>query len=108
MKGFNITLTATSTKSFRLSADSRDEALNLVDSLMNHSSLLDFSDTDVSEVDVECEEACSGVCAVCSNACDFCGRCMKLESGCTAPEQDCEHRCPLCGGCLHEDDTGND
>lgn len=108
MKEFNITLTAASTKSFRLSADSRNEALDLVNSLMNHSSLLDFADADASEVNVACEEVCGGVCEVCSNACDFCGRCMELESGCTAPEQDCEHRCPVCGGCLHEDDTGND
>lgn len=108
MREFNITLTTTSTKSFRLSADSRDEALDLVNSLMEHSSLLDFADADVSEVDVACEEVCSGVCEVCSNACDFCGRCMKLESGCTAPEQDCEHRCPACGGCLHEDISDND
>ena len=43
MKEFDITLTATSKKNFRLSADSRDEALDLVDSLMDHSSLLDFS-----------------------------------------------------------------
>lgn len=102
MRKFNITLTATSTKSFRLSADSRDEALDLVDSLMDHSSLLDFADTDVSEVDVECEEVCGGVCEVCGNACDFCGRCTQMELGCAAPEQDCEHRCPVCGGCRYD------
>ena len=73
MKEFDITLTATSKKNFRLSADSRDEALDLVDSLMDHSSLLDFANTDVSEVDVECEEVCGGVCEVCSNACAICG-----------------------------------
>lgn len=53
MKEFDITLTTTSTKSFRLSADSRDEALDLVDSLMDHSSLPDFADIDGNEVDVE-------------------------------------------------------
>lgn len=53
MKEFDITLTTTSTKSFRLSADSRNEALDLVDSLIDHSSLPDFADIDVNEVDVE-------------------------------------------------------
>lgn len=108
MKEFDITLTATSTKSFRLSADSRNEALDLVDILMSHSSLLDFAATDVSEVDVECKEACGGVCEVCRNACDFCGRCTELESGCTAPEQDCEHRCPVCGGCMYDNKEDED
>lgn len=107
MKEFDITLTATSKKSFRLSADSQDEAFELVNHLVDHSSLLSFADTDVRKVDVECEEICGGVCEVCGNACDFCGRCTELESGCTAPEQDCEYRCPICGGCLHEDDTDN-
>lgn len=107
MKEFNITLTAASQKRFRLSADSQDEAFELVNHLIDHSSLLSFADTDVRKVDVECEEVCGGVCEVCGNACDFCGRCTELESGCTTPEQDCEYRCPICGGCLHEDDTDN-
>lgn len=104
MKEFDITLTATSTKSFRLSADSRDEALDLVDSLLEHSSLLEFGDSDVSEVDVECEEICGGVCEVCSNACEICGDCNELEPDCDHPEKDCEYRCPLCGGCMYDDE----
>lgn len=97
MKEFDITLTATSKKSFRLSADSRDEALDLVDSLMDHSSLLDFADTDVREVDVECEGVCGGVC-------EICGDCNELEPKCEHPEKDCEYRCPLCGGCMYDDE----
>lgn len=64
-----------------LSADSRDEARNKKnDSLMDHSSLLDFADTDVSEVDVECEEVCGSVCEVCSNACEMCGDCIQATN----------------------------
>ncbi len=71
---------------------------------MDHSSLLDFADTVASEIDVQCEEVCGGVCEVCSNACEICGDCNELESKCEYPEKDCEYRCPLCGGCMYDDE----
>lgn len=103
MKEFDITLNAVSEKTFRLRAGTRDEALMLVEAILENSDLLNFSEDDVDSLEIDCQEVCGGVCEVCANACENCGNCTELEPDCDHPEQDCEYRCPVCGCCMAED-----
>ncbi len=105
MKEFELTLTATSTKTFRLRAGDRREALAWTSAMREHSTLLDFEDGDVESVEISCREFCGGDCEDCGNLCDFCGSCTEQEPDCARPEEDCPYRCPDCGSCLAEDET---
>lgn len=107
MKEFTVTLTAVSKKKFTLRASTQEEASMLVDAILENSDLLDFSDEDVQNMDMTCEEQCGGVCEICSRACENCGDCTELEPDCSQPEKDCEYRCPVCGGCLYDEDEGD-
>lgn len=56
MKEFEINMTATSKKTFRLRADTCEDAHEAVSKLMTRSNLLHFTDEDVDEVDMSCTE----------------------------------------------------
>lgn len=56
MKEFEINMTATSKKTFRLRAETCEDAHDVVSELLEHSDLLEFTDADVDEVDVSCTE----------------------------------------------------
>lgn len=60
MKEFEINMTATSKKDFRLRADTCEDAHKAVSELMTRSDLLHFTDEDVDEVDVSCNEVSEG------------------------------------------------
>ena len=98
MKEFEVTLTAISKKTFKLRADSHEDAFLLAEAILENSDLLNFSDEDVDSMDMTCEEQCGGVCDICSRACENCGDCTDLEPDCPYPDRECEHRCPACGG----------
>ena len=106
MKEFEVTLTAVSRKTFKLRADSQEDAFLLAEAILENTDLLDFSDEDVDSMDMTCEEQCGGACEICSRACEECGDCTDLEPDCPYPDKECEHRCPACGGCMadSEDD----
>ena len=104
MKQFEITLNAVSRKTFQIQAESQEEALLLAEAILDNTDLLGFSDGDVHNMDLTCEEQCGGVCEICSCACESCGDCTELEPDCSQPEKDCEYRCPTCGGCLYDED----
>lgn len=104
MKDFEITLKAVSKKTFKLKADSQEDAFLLAEAILEKTNLLDFNDEDVDSMDLTCEEQCGGVCEICSHACESCGDCTNLEPDCSHPEKDCEYRCPSCGGCLCDED----
>ena len=97
MKEFEVTLTAVSKKTFKLRADSHEDAFLLAEAILENSDLLNFSDEDVDSMDMTCEEQCGGVCDICSRACENCGDCTDLEPDCPYPDRECEHRCPACG-----------
>lgn len=86
MKEFEVTLTAVSRKTFKLRADSQEDAFLLAEAILENTDLLDFSDEDVDNMDMTCEEQC--------------GDCTDLEPDCPYPDKECEHRCPACGGCM--------
>lgn len=104
MKEFVVTLTAVSKKQFTLRASSQEEADLLVEAILENSNLLNFTDEDVSSMDMTCEEQCGGVCEICGNACENCGDCTDLEPDCPYPDRECEHRCPVCGGCMADEE----
>lgn len=62
MKEFEVTLTAVSKKTFKLRADSHEDAFLLAEAILENSDLLNFSDEDVDSMDMTCEEQCGGVC----------------------------------------------
>lgn len=82
MKEFEVTLTAVSRKTFKLRADSQEDAFLLAEAILENTDLLDFSDEDVDSMDMTCEEQCGGVCEICSRACEDCGDCTDLEPDC--------------------------
>lgn len=107
MKEFEVTLNAVSRKTFQIRAESQEEALLLAEAILDNTDLLSFSDADVKNMDMTCEEQCGGVCEICSRACGSCGGCTELEPDCSHPEKDCEYRCPICGGCMYDDNEDN-
>mgnify|MGYP004673063331 CR=1 FL=1 len=56
MKEFEVTLTAVSRKTFKLRADSQEDAFLLAEAILENTDLLDFSDEDVVSMDMNCEE----------------------------------------------------
>lgn len=107
MKEFEVTLNAVSRKTFQIRAESQEEALLLAEAILDNTDLLGFSDADVKNMDMTCEEQCGGVCENCSRACGSCGDCTELEPDCSHPEKDCEYRCPICGGCMYDDNEAD-
>lgn len=79
MKEFEVTLTAVSKKTFKLRADSHEDAFLLAEAILENSDLLNFSDEDVDSMDMTCEEQCGGVCDICSRACENCGDCTDCQ-----------------------------
>ena len=51
MKEFEVTLTAVSRKTFKLRADSQEDAFLLAEAILENTDLLDFSDEDVDSMD---------------------------------------------------------
>lgn len=100
MREFEVTLNAISRKTFKLRADSKEEAIMLAEAILENTDLLSFSDEDVSSMDMTCDEQCGGVCEICSRACENCGDCTELEQECGCPDRDCKRRCPACGSCM--------
>ena len=80
MKEFEVTLTAVSRKTFKLRADSQEDAFLLAEAILENTGLLDFSGEDVDSMDMTCEEQCGGVCEVCSRACENCGDCTPTRN----------------------------
>ena len=99
MKQFEVTMTAVSKKTFKVQAETQDEAFTLVDAILDNTNLLEFTDEEVDNMEITCEEQCGGVCEICSRACEVCGDCTDLEPYCDDPDRECEHRCPVCGAC---------
>lgn len=100
MREFEVTLNAVSRKTFKLRANSKEEAILLAEAILENTDLLSFSDEDVSSMDMTCEEQCGGVCEICSRACENCGDCTELEQECGCPDRNCKRRCPACGSCM--------
>ena len=100
MREFEVTLNAVSRKTFKLRADSKEEAILLAEAILENTDLLSFSDEDVSSMDMTCEEQCGGVCEICSRACENCGDCTELEQECGCPDRNCKRRCPAGGSCM--------
>ena len=94
MREFEVTLNAVSRKTFKLRADSKEEAIMLAEAILENTDLLSFSDEDVSSMDMTCDEQCGGVCEICSRACENCGDCTELEPECGCPDRDCKCHCP--------------
>ena len=88
MKEFEVTLTAVSRKTFKLRADSQEDAFLLAEAILENTDLLGFSDEDVDSMDMTCEEQCGGVCEICSRACENCGECTELEPDCAYPDKE--------------------
>ena len=55
MREFEVTLNAVSRKTFKLRADSKEEAILLAEAILENTDLLSFSDEDVSSMDMTCE-----------------------------------------------------
>ena len=53
MKEFEVTLTAVSRKTFKLRADSQEDAFLLAEAILENTDLLDFSDEDVDSMDMQ-------------------------------------------------------
>lgn len=104
MKEFKVTLTAVSKQTFKLRADSQEDAFLLSEAILEKTNLLDFSDEDVDSMELTCEEQCGGICEICSRVCGNCGNCTSLTPDCPYPDKECELRCPVCGGCMAEDE----
>lgn len=69
MKEFEVTLTAVSRKTFKLRADSQEDAFLLAEAILENTDLLGFSDEEMDSMDMTCEEQCRG-------DCEICGGCM--------------------------------
>ena len=54
MKEFEVTLTAVSKKTFKLRADSHEDAFLLAEAILENSDLLNFSDEDVDSMTTMC------------------------------------------------------
>ena len=52
MKEFEVTLTAVSRKTFKLRADSQEDAFLLAEAILENTDLLGFSDEDVESMDM--------------------------------------------------------
>ena len=52
MREFEVTLNAVSRKTFKLRADSKEEAILLAEAILENTDLLSFSDEDVSSMDI--------------------------------------------------------
>ena len=103
MKEFEVTLTALSTKNFKLSADSQREAIEIASQIWEDTDLLAFQDEDVDSMEITATERCGGVCEICGNACEYCGGCMEVDTN--GMDISGAKHCPACGNILWDDDS---
>ncbi|MGM9602473.1 MAG: hypothetical protein ACI3W5_12945 [Faecousia sp.] len=103
MKEFEVTLTALSKKTFKLSADSRKEAMEIASQIWEDTDLLAFRDEDVVSMEITATECCGGVCESCENACEYCGGCTEVSL--EGKDIEGAKRCPVCGNILWDDDS---
>jgi len=104
MKEFEVTLTALSKKTFKLSADSQKEAIEIASQIWEDTDLLAFQDEDVDSMEITATECCGGVCEICGNACEYCGGCTEVDT--KGMDISGAKRCPVCGNILWDDDPG--
>ncbi len=71
MKDFKIEATAVSRKVFHIQARTEKDAMDLASAILEHTTLLDFSEEDVDTVQMTCQEECGGVCKICTLDCEF-------------------------------------
>lgn len=62
MREFEVTLNAVSRKTFKLRADSKEEAILLAEAILENTDLLSFSDEDVSSMDMSRRTPSTAIC----------------------------------------------
>lgn len=104
MKEFEVTLAALSKKTFKLSADSQKEAIQIASQIWEDTDLLAFQDEDVDSMEITATECCCGVCEICGNACEYCGGCTEVSLD--GKDIEGAKHCPVCGNILWDDAPG--